>query len=291
MAEGTTLKRRGILAAAGAVVAGIAMKQTSQRVAADGTFSYPGTNTASAATVLNAATTYNATYMLSIDTVPITSSTSPYTSGLLVYARGSGFGVAATANDYKGTGVYGMAEGPFGTGVLGDSESYYGVAGTTTSGIGVVGDVYEGGHGTSNIGVIGRVGVAVPNAQNKTTAVYGQNAATGTGGVGVVGTSASGYGASFLVGQVPLRLVPGTVSIANLLSTGHQAGEFYVTSDEHLMFFTGVAWRELAFVPPNAVPQAQPVGVVQSPAPAPLPPPKPTMTRQDAPNPLPPARP
>ena len=103
-------------------------------------------------------------------------------------------GVYGTSSGSGRTGVVGSCDQPYGIGVSGSSSSYYGVLGSTDTGIGVVGDVKAGGAGTSNIGVLGRVGAITPNSQSNTVGVYGQNLGTGAGGVGVYGSSTAGYG-------------------------------------------------------------------------------------------------
>jgi hypothetical protein len=135
---------------------------------------------------------------------------------------------------------------------MGESSTYYAVYGMTDTGVAVIGDVKAGGSGTSNIGVIGRVGVLTANAQSNTTALYGQNQATGTGGRGlyafmnggtatgtmgiyganvtnaadahgIIGLSAHGHG---LVGtsSAPSGLYAGLVGQG---SGGASAGNFY----------------------------------------------------------------
>jgi hypothetical protein len=95
-------------------------------------------------------------------------------------------------------------------------------------------------------------------------------------GVGIRGTSSTGIGGSFQGGLAPLRLVPGPATSATLAPTGHQTGEFYVTSDRHVLFFDGTAWRQFLFAPSPSNPPPQP--------PPPQPPP-PGVTPQPVPQP------
>ncbi len=180
----------------------------------------------------------------------------------------------------RGIGVRGECDASFGVGVQGISSSYYGMQGITDNGIAIVGDVRAGGAGTSNIGVLGRVGAIVPNAQANTVAVYGQNLATGAGGIGVAGASANGLGGSFQGGLAPIRLVPGALSARTLGASGHQAGEMYLTSDSRLFLFDGTNWREVLLGPPGAgsppPPAARPSSASTTTQPVPpAPPPRP----------------
>jgi hypothetical protein len=188
-ARNTTIKRRGILAAAGAVVAGIVAKQAAQPVAAgNGSFLVLGnTNTATLGTVLTV--TGDTSSGLIVDSTDgsgiaaIGGGSGGFTAGV----RGSGttWGVTGTGPTgvYGGgvaTGVYGTASGVFSAGVQGTST---GSDGTGVSGTGRFG---VGGGGTS-VGVLG------------TATASGATGVEGDGmdaGPGVVGTSGSGPGVS-----------------------------------------------------------------------------------------------
>jgi hypothetical protein len=269
---GKGIKRRGILAAAGAAVAGIVAKQTAQPVlAADvvlGQYNVASTGT----TVVSTAA----------DEPGICGVFWPGGSGTVIARYPAGvYGLCGLASASSPTyGVAGYADIPFGVGVQGTSLSYYGVQGVTDNGVGAIGDVKAGGNGTSNIGVIGRVGVLEANGRSNTVAVYGQNAATGAGGIGVQGTCSNGLGGSFQGGVAPVRLVPGSQSARTLSAVGHQAGELYFTSDNRLFVFDGTNWREVLLaapgsgVPPAAAARASSAGTATTPV-QPLPPPRP----------------
>src|SRR3954471_8871994 len=95
-ATGAAIKRRGILAAAGAVVAGIAMKQAAQPVAA------------AAVTADN---------FIANGTASIGLNTSTGTFAYGVFAKGSGSGVFGTSG--SGEGVHGNTDAPAGSGKAG----------------------------------------------------------------------------------------------------------------------------------------------------------------------------
>jgi hypothetical protein len=238
--DGTAMKRRGILAAAAAVVAGIAMKQASQPVAAntDGqplliamdnseasrstALQWTGGSLAQDAALLvhDGGTRPSFTAMLGGIASAGKAQNGVYGAGgygvmgeptthvgIGVHGHVPPGGLLATVavqgyNESTGVapgnigsiGVVGWCDSPYGIGVQGNSSTYYAVQGMTDSGVGVVGDVAAGGSGTSNIGVIGRVGVVAANARSNTVALYGQNKSTGANGIGVYGSSDGGTG-------------------------------------------------------------------------------------------------
>jgi hypothetical protein len=254
----TALKRRGILAAAAAVVAGIAVKQTAQPVAASASLQIA---TAETSGTLNGPVV-GPTFIYDTNAGPTSQEpvliVSCNNGTALAGLRGTTFGIVPgrtlgplppekcgvygdTSSDVgvlgatsqsgvgirgrillgssstdtvavdgsnassgiRGIGVRGQCDAGFGVGVQGLSSSYFGVQGSTDNGIGVVGDVKAGSTGTSNIGVLGRVGGLAPNSQPNTVGVYGQNLATGTNGIGVEGVSdlASGIGVKGVSGS------------------------------------------------------------------------------------------
>jgi hypothetical protein len=184
---GTAMKRRGLLAGAAALVAGIAAKQMAQPVAAASDTQFTATGAGSGNADFDARGT--ATYAL--DTINGSFSTA-------VWARGTTYGVYGTAT---GFGVYGTATGgSSAVGVYGSTpDTGVGVYGTNQNGYGVYGICYESGFGVygvsaNNIGVRGEIPVASSTANTK--AVYGINQSSGTGGSGVVGKcdTATGIG-------------------------------------------------------------------------------------------------
>jgi hypothetical protein len=190
---GTAVKRRGILAAAGAVVAGIVAKhgvspvEATSGTGAQGALilaSNPTDNTANLAT--------RPTYLL--NTANGTPSISSFS-----------FDTAFLAASISGAGLIGRSTS--GVGVDGVSDQFHGIIGQTGTGSGHAG-VAGFGAGTNTIGVlgdgaggggssIGAVGIQGQNAQfgvvgkvsnvPNTIAVHGDNQSSGAGGIGVQG--------------------------------------------------------------------------------------------------------
>jgi hypothetical protein len=170
--EGSSpVKRRGILAAAGAALAAIAVTRAAQPVGA---------------------TTTDTNFVANGTSGTGFQTTGTFTTG--VSAKGSSFGVSATAT---GTGVA-VQGSSTGTGVLGittaaSNSGKAGVFGVASQGAGNIGVVGDGNNGTSNsVGVRGQnaqTGVhgKVANTLN-TIAVYGDNRATTPNAMGVAGT-------------------------------------------------------------------------------------------------------
>ncbi len=222
------LKRRGILAAAGAAVAGIMAKQMAEPVAAatnDPMILGTGMSADTRTSVLNNAPATSPGPGLQGSRSPGTFSvSSSINAGVIGYISISpGLGVQGTATTgtgvgvggYSGLGAFSNATG-FPIGVQGgvDDNGYavygkagigYGVYGTAPSGVGVGGDsgnvgvAGRGGGDTSGndtgfpIGVRGSVsnnGFGVHGKAGNGTGVYG----TATGGYGVYGVAVSGNG-------------------------------------------------------------------------------------------------
>ncbi|MGI8688696.1 MAG: hypothetical protein ACR2M3_08960 [Thermomicrobiales bacterium] len=225
------LKRRGILAAAAAVVAGIAAKQMAEPVAAgiDGDLVLNTTGQVIVGeTGVRTDNTYNvntggnafivdcsATTTRSMNAIYGSGSgsgtgvqgngggdTSGNDTGFPVGVRGSvsntGFGVHGNAGN--GTGVYGTATGGFG--VYGVSTSNYGVVGQSTSGVGV------SGASTSVIGVRGQ--------SDRFHGVFGV-AGDQPGAAGLLGYSNTANGVAF-----------GSVVTAPATLAGYFNGEVHV---------------------------------------------------------------
>ncbi len=209
---GKALKRRGLIAGAAALVAGMAAARTAESVAAgtdgDVILGFPNSTTVGYTTVQNANNSDGHAALVGVRSLSAT---------LFPYAVDSGIqGISDLVN---AVGVQGVCNAAFGVGVVGESDSYYGVEGYTNTGIGVVGSVSGGGVGTSNIGVLGQVGSSQPN----TIAVYGQNRATGTNSVGVIGQSdpATGIGTKGI--SAAGTPVVGSVEGSGSGSNGHAA--------------------------------------------------------------------
>lgn len=176
--RGTTLKRRGILAAAGAIVAGIAAKRAASPAAAltDTVFVATGTAT---------------NFLAQGNSVVGFATMGTFTVG--VSGTGSDNGVYGFTN--SNTGVYGETYSGVSSKAMHGKHlaNGYGVYGesTTTNGYGVHG-VVPGGNATARgvNGYTGSVGYGVFGANTNGIGVYGQT----TGGYGVQGVSTSSIG-------------------------------------------------------------------------------------------------
>jgi hypothetical protein len=208
------VKRRGILAAAGAVVAGIAMKQMAQPVGAINGGSTGGTliigaNSADPGGTDNTAN--RATRLINTYVTPI-SSISYYVGDAFVAAgSGGGTGVTGISNG-SGTGVYGA--------VYSGNSNSSGVYGTSANGKGVSGYA-----GTGGIGVLGQ------SDSTTSIGVQGQS----TSGVGVFGVSNGN------AGVLGISNAPGNVGIggiANISGTAAFAGTS-TNPNAFAGFFTG----------------------------------------------------
>ncbi|MHB8645969.1 MAG: hypothetical protein ACYDAR_09310 [Thermomicrobiales bacterium] len=259
-AKRLTLKRRGILAAAGAVVAGIVAKQTAQPVAAgtdgdvilgNGLFDTTK-NVASAATRITSTGSAGAAFRawgtngdrgmeaISDNSAALLATTeggnSPDSRAVIVTQNNAGdrgigvdvvinysvngIGLKGTVLSSGGVGAQGQCDKPFGVGVFGESSSYYGVHGTTKTGIGVVGEATPGGNGTSNIGVYGLSATGI--------GVYGTTGGTGLV-AGVYGTSTTAYGiigSTTASGYSGLTAITSTAGVAALAATSLNASAY-----------------------------------------------------------------
>ncbi|MDQ6906588.1 MAG: hypothetical protein M3176_07150 [Chloroflexota bacterium] len=223
--RGKTLKRRGLMAAAAALVAGIAAKQTSQPV---GATSYQNQFVATGNTddgVNPADFMAGGTQTYGLDTTLGT-----FTYG--VHGKGNVYGVWGESTN--GVGVY--ANSTNGAGVSGTSQASAGVVGTSSASnvagvkgfnsdagatsIGVQGDV-----GTTGIGVLGgRKGVSGrpfngSGVQGLADGGYGVNGDAATGR-GVNGSSDSGYGVYGASGGGVGVGVNGTGNVAGVQGLG-----------------------------------------------------------------------
>lgn len=252
---GKAMKRRGILAAAGAVVAAIVAKQTAQPVTANGgTWQMPyDSGTQNTNYPLIALTSNGGGPGLTIDT---SGGSAP---GIAVRTSGgSGLIITTTGN---GGGVDASSAGVGNPGVRSNSTGYHGVHDTTNAPA-----------GSSYAGVYGGTGYS---------GNYGVHGDGSGGGIGVYGSASNGTGGSFQGGVAPLRLVPGSLSARSLTASGHKVGELYVTSDARLFFFDRNAWREILLAGQPGIspaPASRPSSQGSSPGPitpAPLPHPRP----------------
>ena len=209
----SSIKRRGLLAAAWAVVAGFVLKHTTERLEAgvDGDVVLGASNTAATQTgIFRTATTGTA---LQVACTAVGGTASGLTS------TGSGYGVIAYKNGSGGgAGVFGQAETPESSGIYGLGFSANGVQGVSNTGSGVSG---TSGSGNAILGQI--------SGGSNTIAIYGLNNSTyagaspGAGGFGVYGLSAKGHG---LVGATAS---PGGAAVVGATNgvAGAWAGAFY----------------------------------------------------------------
>jgi hypothetical protein len=215
---GKALKRRGILAAAGAVVAGIAAQRASQPVGAtsgggpDGPLVMGSNfgNTPNRATNLTVFTTVAGTFnypaLFGVD-ANVGGATNANLDGLYGTGKGTGVGVIGlteltpTGSGLNATGnaaVYGLATNGR-TGVVGQSDGGQGVHGQSTAGTGVLGQ------STAGVGVYG---------------------ATVSGLYGVVGASGSSSGSAGLLGVAtgPNAIGFGTIAQGGATFAGYFNG-------------------------------------------------------------------
>ena len=211
---GKALKRRGILAAAGAVVAGIVAKQAAQPVAAAYNLQGDAGNTAHGNTQIITASTYPA----NTPVLQVVQNTAGYIFNIFGHQaaiRGEstvaeGVVGATAANGTAGVygtslvgvqdaiGVYGntLYTGVFGRG--GGLDSSVGVKGVSTAGVSVLGqcDTPSGtgvkGSSMNGMGVLGQI--APGSTANNTIAIYGVNYSSGANNVGVYGAANTGSG-------------------------------------------------------------------------------------------------
>ena len=207
---GKTVKRRGILAAAGAVVAGIVAKQAAQPVAAgvDGDVVLGGLNNTGYYTSVQSTTTSSG-YAGFVGLRSTVNPSFPFIgdAGLQgftdidgamgVYAlttgkEGIGLRGVATPTDGSGIGVVGEGNGAGGTGVKGMSASGFPVIGVATSGP------------NANAGLLG-VGTSGPGVQGQSYAghgLVGTTAATDGVHAALIGTVQRGSNAIGVRGSV-----------------------------------------------------------------------------------------
>jgi hypothetical protein len=174
---GTALKRRGILAAAGAVVAGIVAKQTSDPVAA-------GTDGDVVLGSVSNSTTTETGVLNSGPAIP---------GGPAIHGFRSP-GAVTVVSTTLNAGVVGQTFVTDAPGVLGSSPNgsqAKGVYGTSGSGSGVYGE---------SAGSIGVQGQITGGSAANTIAVKGVNQSAGAGGFGVYGSSVRSFGGWFEAG-------------------------------------------------------------------------------------------
>jgi hypothetical protein len=212
-----SVRRRGLIAGAAALVAGVLAKQAAEPVAAgaDGDVIAGGSVTVG--------TTMTVILNSHIQTGAAFIADNGFNSGAFVKGDGiqgyttnpvtkvSNAGVFGRNNDLNGVGTWG--EAPSGTGVFGDSGSGSGVAGNSTSGAGPYGISSSGngsfGQSTTGVGVFGfsTSSYGVLGASNQSHGVTGTSQAAGFAGLvgvasydnttGLVGVANSGTDNTF----------------------------------------------------------------------------------------------
>jgi hypothetical protein len=241
---GRGLKRRGLFAAACAVVAAVVLRKGAEPVEAisgtgpDGTLVIGSndldntTNYASKRTQLVSGLNFSGTTVFDSNASPFQSSGSTHAAGVLGTPRGTAAGVVGRfdSNVPSGfpaglnAGVYGVSYPTTARGVFGQH---------LTSGTGVLGQAQVGGIGVQGVvpqfGGTGVQGVIPPTNTESAIAVYGLNYSTyvgpgpGAGGFGVYGLSAKGHG---LVGAVAAAGAAAVVGATNGVANAYAAA-FY----------------------------------------------------------------
>ena len=237
------LKRRGVFAAAWAMVAAVVLRKTTEPVHAtsgtgpDGNFVLGSndinntTNYASLRTQLVSGLNFSGTTVLEVNASPFQSGGSVEAAGLIGRPRRTSAGVVGifdfqVPGGFPGglnAGTYGVAYSSSARGVFGQNlTSGTGVLGQSNSGTAVLGQ-------TLQFGGIGVQGMIPPINTENATAVYGLNYSNyagpspGAGGFGVYGLSAKGHG---LVGAVASAGAAAVVGATNGVA-GAYAAAFY----------------------------------------------------------------
>lgn len=202
------LKRRGLIAGAAALVAGILAKQAAEPVAAgtDGDVVLNSITPSGATTGVVSSPLANSPALIGSNNFPVSSidfhgdGVQGYTINPQTTPPTSNAGVFGRVNELNGVGIFG--EGPNGTGVFGDSGSGSGVAGNSTTGYGVYG------------------------ISNQSTGVYG----TTSSYYGVYGVSGPNPGAAGLLGftNTASGTAFGSVVVSPATLAGYFNGEVHV---------------------------------------------------------------
>ena len=241
---GKVVKRRGILAVAGAVIAGIVAKQTSQKTAANDSvwqWPYKGTTaTVSGGSAMNITNTSANSDGIFVSAMREGIISHGDDIGVLGSTGFTGIGVRGDGGSVVGTGVEGRGGGdnsanttgfPIGVrgsvptngyGVYGNAGNGYGVYGNATGGIGV-GGVAAGGYGVKGISASGTGEAAFHNAASGSgQGVYGSS--NSPDGFGIVGAN-NAAGGTGLLGYIA---GPGTgaIAFAGTASPGNYAAYF-----------------------------------------------------------------
>jgi hypothetical protein len=197
-------KRRGLFAAAAALVAAVVGRVTEQPVSAgvDGDVVLGASNVSTSSTNISNPAPRRPAVAVTLDC--------PIGDGL--YARGGDYGVIGDGggSGFAGVGVLGTASLPGSCGVLGSNAQGVAVRGFCSNG--------TGGRGT-NIAIYGEV---APPTFGNAVAVFGRNSSSAIGGFGVYGVSDFGNGLGGVAGTAGSAGVVGATN-----GVGAFAGIFY----------------------------------------------------------------
>jgi hypothetical protein len=220
-----SMKRRGLLGAVGAVLAGIVMRQATEPVEAAYNLQGDTSNTANATTSIGPFTI--------LSNAPVLQVANGFTTGFTATSDA----IQAAVIDNNSVGVRGLhydagdalyGHSPNGVGVRGHSSGGIAVVGNPGSGIGVYADtvgankpaIYGIGYASGSVGVHG---VINSSPVVNTIAVYGENDSSSSGGFGCYGFSLKGHG---LVGATAIAGGGAVVGATNGV-VGAYAGIFY----------------------------------------------------------------
>jgi hypothetical protein len=225
--ESTTLKRRGVLAAAWALVAGVVVKETVQPVSASASMQIASTETAGVTNpVVGPSTIASQAGFTSTSAILIADASASGPAVALAAIHGASLAPTAAPEP---CGVYGQGSN-FSAGVVGTSNA--GAAKAAIHGIGTGGTVGVQAESTSTSSSVNNYAVlaTVPAASSAPgIAVYGVNRSTytgggpGAGGFGLYGLSSKGHG---LVGATETAGGAAVVGATNGVA-GAYAAVFY----------------------------------------------------------------
>ena len=226
---GTALRRRGLVAAAAAFVAGtIAKRAAGPAAAANGDALIVGNTATATGAQAATATTALAASVAGSPALRVTNSVAAQDSladGIQGYALTAGTaGTFGRNNTTDGVGIWG--EAPSGTGAFGDSVSGSGVAGSSQSGMGVFGKsasshgVLGTTQGSGSAGVLGEGLVSGSVGVSGQAIAGGAYAAIFSGPVSVAGNQTVSYaGGSAIVSYTGLAGYAGVQGIGNVPSS------------------------------------------------------------------------
>jgi hypothetical protein len=215
----TPTKRRGILIAAGAALAGIAAKQMSEPVAASYNLQAESSNDTVAGTsiIWRGVSISSGAVFAAADTGG--PAAQPYSAM-----------VAGISTNSKSTmGVYGEADG---------SNDSRGVSGFSDRGNGVYGASNQGYAVYATSGGVGLLSISTSTTSEAIRTQNQGGSPSIPGGIGISADSVYGLGSQFSGGLAPLRLVPAASGTGAPSKGAHKLGELYVDSAGSLFYCT-----------------------------------------------------